>query len=248
MQQSAQRTCLVIGAGAAGNMGHALALRLAAEGARVVVAGRRAEHLEPLARLLNAAHFLCDISAEAGVASLASRIARELSALDAVIVTAAVTGAHPIQGMTQADIDRIFSANLYGPMFIVKHFAPILKANGSMLFFSSTGALAHMNPPTRVLYNCSKAALERFVQGAAAEYAARGIRINALAPGLVLTPMGNAAVAEFGRELVDRAVARTPLGRLATVSDIAETAAYLVSDRYFDTGQVVQVNGGFSLT
>lgn len=241
------KIALVVGAGAAGNMGDAIARRYAHEGARVVVVGRKPDHLVPLARDIGGTHALCDITSEAEVEALAGRIRALHGRLDILANAAGVTMALPLSDANEEEMDWLFRTNLYGPVYLIKHMAPLVGAGGTIIMVSSTGALPHNNSPTRAIYNASKAALNRLVQAAAVEYGDRGIRINAIAPGLVLTPMADVALKDFGTELIDRMMKRTPLGRIATAEDIAAMATYLASDEYFDTGQIVQANGGYSL-
>lgn len=241
------KTALVLGATNPGNMGDAIARLYAAEGAKVILAGRKRAALEDLAREINVGVELCDIAEEQQVVALAEAIKANYGQLDIVANTVGVTGPIPLSEATQENLDWLMRTNFQGPLFLLKHVCPLMPSGSAVVMVTSVAAEAHKYTPTRIPYACSKASINRLVQGVAIELGQQGIQINAIAPGLVITPMGAAAMGDLGEQLEQQLKQKTPMGRLATVEDIANTALFLVQGRYFDTGQIIQVNGGFSL-
>ena len=242
---------MILGATKPGNMGEAIARRFADEGASLVLAGRDLDGLNRLSSTLSkdrmSAVESCDISDEAQVAGLARGLIKKGITVDIIVNAVGVTASVPLEEASQEKLDWLMRVNLQGPVFIIKHLCPLMQRGGSVIMISSTTAASHKYTPTRIPYIVSKTALNRLVQASAIELGQQGIQINAIAPGLVITPMGAAAVGDLGAQLEHRLLQKTPLGRLATVADIASTALFLAGGSYFDTGQIIEVNGGFSL-
>lgn len=247
MGQLQGKIALVFGAGDPTNMGSAIVRRYAREGAHVIVGGRRAQSIEALAQEVGGDTLLCDILDEEKLASAASNLRERYGAIDVLASTVGVHHHTRIADATQAGIDMLVRAHVHGPIYLMKHLAPVLRDQGAVLMVTSVAAEMNNNAPAVGVYAASKAATNRLMQTFAIEYGARGIRVNAIAPGLVMTPMAELSRQKMGDTLFTRMLDRTPLGRLATVEDIAGAAVFLAGEDCFLTGEILQVNGGFHM-
>jgi NAD(P)-dependent dehydrogenase (short-subunit alcohol dehydrogenase family) len=241
------KTALVFGAGNAGNMGAAIARRFIQAGADVIVSGRSAERTGAVATAIGARSVICDVTSEADVATAASWLKDNAETPDILINTIGVSYHSSLQEAEAEDIERVFRTHVYGPIYLIKHIAPLMQAGGAIIMVSSVVTNNHCNPPGEGIYAASKTALNKIVRTAAVEFGERGLRVNAIAPGLVQTPMGAHASESMGAQMVRRMLNRTPLGRLASAEDIADCALFLASDACFMTGEVLHPNGGFAL-
>lgn len=243
MTQLKDRVALVIGASTRGGIGEATAHAFAREGAQVITSARRLDGARSVADAVGGSALACDITDEAQVESLVQAVMSSKGRLDAVVIVAGTHATQVVDQLTRETLLRTFEMNVVGPMFVIKHAARVMKPGGAIVYISS--ATAELNTVGVAAYGSTKAAGERLVEVAAFENAARGLRINTLAPGMVVTPMSEAALQRPGFK---RAFEReTPLGRLASVKDIAETALWMVGDGCFTTGDRIRVAGGVHL-
>lgn len=237
------KVALVVGASTHGGIGEAVAKRYARAGARVVTSARRLEGAREVAQAVSGTAIACDITDESQVERLIAETVAWQGNLDVVVIVAGTHANQIVDQMTRETLTRTFEMNVVGPMFVIKHAARAMKPGGSIVYVSS--ATAELNTVGVGAYGCTKAAGERLVEVAAFEYASRGLRLNTLQPGMVVTPMSEAALQRPGFK---RAFEReTPLGRLATVEDIAAAALWLASDDCYTTGDRVRVAGGVHL-
>ncbi len=241
----------VISGGGSG-IGEATARRFAAEGARVVVTGRRAEPLEAIARDIGVVAVSGDISDPSHADAAVARAVGEFGRLDVVVANAGVgfggTGADVTDDVWRATLD----VNVSGALFLVRAAMPHLKAagGGSIVLVSSISGL--VSSPSSAAYVASKAALIGLAKSLAVDGGPLGIRANALCPGWVRTPMGDDAMDELAEargfdrdEAYRRATAFVPLRREADASEIATCAAFLASDEAsYVTGSMLVVDGG----
>ncbi|MDQ0472503.1 SDR family oxidoreductase [Labrys wisconsinensis] len=237
------KTKILIVGGSSG-MGLALARRCLGAGARVVIAGRSVERLEQARRDLQDPATLetavLDITREDEVAALFARIGR----LDHIVSTAAdIAGAYELlPSLDLAAARRVVESKLYGPLLLAKHGAPRLAAAGSITVTS--GIAAYRPAPRGAVVAAVNAALEGLVRALAVELAP--IRVNAVSPGWVDTPIWS-VVAGAGKDETLAAMAeRLPVGRVGRPDDIAEAIAFLVGSG-FTTGTVLHVEGGHRL-
>jgi NAD(P)-dependent dehydrogenase (short-subunit alcohol dehydrogenase family) len=241
------KVALVFGAGNPQNMGAEIARRYAAEGAKVIAAGRKDALVAALAAEIAGEPLCCDITAESEVVRAADWIRQHFGAIDILASAVGVQYHATLSEATECGIDMLVRAHIHAPIFLMKHIAPLIRQDGAIVMISSVTAELNSNPPGVGIYAATKAATNKLLRTAAIEFGARGIRVNAIAPGLVETPMGKLARQKMGDEMSKRLLNRTPLGRLATAADIAGAALFLSGKDCFLTGEVLQVNGGFHL-
>ena len=241
-----KKTVLVTGAGT--GIGRAAALRLAAEGAQLVLVGRRPALLEELATEIEAAGgkalaLACDISHEKSVSLAVAQAVVRFGGVDAVFANAGVLGEfQPLAETEVDDFDELIAINLKGMFLAIKHCLPLI-AGGAILINASWTAGGVM--PGLGAYASTKGALLALMRTLAVEQGPRGVRVNAINPGIVLTPMADEALDPAVRA---KLAAHTPLGRNGTPEDIAGAVAWLLSDdAVFVTGQEITVDGGFTL-
>lgn len=240
------RTVLITGAGT--GMGRAAALRVVEEGGQVALIGRRPDPIEALQSEIEAAGgvaiaIACDIAdSEAVEAAVQAALAR-FGKLDAVFANAGILGDFKPLAATEADeLDALISTNLRGTFFTIKHCLPFL-ADGSILINASWTAGGVM--PGAGAYAGTKGALLAMMRTLAVEQGPRNIRVNAINPGIILTPMADDVIDPV---FAARLAGHTPLRRNGTSADVAGTVAWLLSsDADFVTGQEITVDGGFTI-
>ena len=241
--------------GAAGGIGRAVALALATAGARVLAADLQHEGAQETADLVRQASgealaTSADVSRADDVASLAQQAVQAWGGIDILINNAAWQG--PVAALADYDdeqFDRVMAINVRGVYLGLKHVLPIMVAQGrgAVVNTGSLGSFVgtrHLAP-----YTASKHAVLGLTRAAALEVARKGVRVNAVCPGPVDTPMLQAIEAEQapGRAeaLRQQRAATIPDGRYASPQEVAHLMVYLVSDLSSHiTGQGLQINGG----
>jgi NAD(P)-dependent dehydrogenase (short-subunit alcohol dehydrogenase family) len=231
------RTALVIG-GASG-IGWASARALAAEGYRILLADLNGEGAAARADELGAPHSSAtvDVTDEDSVAALFDTA----GPLDVVVTTAGFSNVSLIVDMPVDQFRSVVDVCLTGSLIVAKYAGRHLVDNGALLWISS---LNGRQPAAGMSAYCAaKAGLSMLTQVAAMELAARGIRVNAIAPGFVHTPLTEGAAMVPG--VVDEYVENTVLGRAGTPEDIADAVVFLCSEKAsWITGEVLDINGG----
>ena len=240
------KTAVIVGAAGAGNMGQNLARRFAAEGAKVLVAGRHEAELKSLAGELGGAHAVCDITRLADLERLAAKALDWTGRLDVAVNATGWGLLKPFLETTEDELTRMTDLQFKGPFqWLQTTVAAMIKAGhgGSIVQMSSATATIMLND--HAAYMGTKAGIDHVVRCVANEFGAQGIRANSISPGLTATPM--TAEAQQTPGLFDAFTPCYPLGRIGTSDDIAEAAVWLASDGCFMTGQNLQVNGGLTL-
>jgi 3-oxoacyl-[acyl-carrier protein] reductase len=163
--------------------------------------------------------------------------------LDILVANAGISGAATIADTKVEDFDRLFAVNVRGPFFLVQQLLPILGEGSSVIFLSSLVARAAVG--TLSAYAATKGAIDTLVKHFAAELGSRGIRVNAVAPGVVDTDMSSFTKTEQGRAT---AIVIQALKRVAEPSDIADAVTFLASDAArWISGDTLRVDGGSKL-
>lgn len=241
MDMDKQRILIV---GGSSGMGLALARRCLEEGANVIIAGRREAKLSVArAELGNAASLetaVADISREDEVAALFQRIGR----LDHIVSTAAaIEGAYRLLPEIELEAaQRVVESKFYGPLLLAKHGAPKLPPGGSLTFVS--GIAAYRPAARGSVVAAVNAALEGLVRALAVELAP--IRVNAVSPGWVDTPIWEFVAGEKKEETLGAMAKRLPVGRVGRPEDIADAIRFLIGNG-FTTGETLHVEGGHRL-
>ena len=249
------KTALVTGASR--GIGRATAAALARAGAHVLVHyGRSAEEAESLVAAIRADGGRADaIAADLATADGAALLAGQVRALagdrlDVLVLNAGVSKSARIADYTTADMDNLFATNVRGPFFLVQQLLPILGEGSNIV--AITSAVARMvvgkpgvENPSVLAYASTKGALETLVKNWAAILGPRGIRVNAVAPGVIDTDMSNFAKTEAGRELT---LGMQALKRIGRPEDVADVVAFIASDgARWITGASIPVDGGSKL-
>ena len=248
MFKLANRTALVTGASR--GMGRATALALAAAGARVIVHyGRNADEAKSVVDQIRAAGGRADaVSADLAAPDGAHRLAAQVhdlvgGSLDIIVANAGISKSAAIEDMTVKDFDNLFAVNVRSPYFLVQQLLPILSNGSSIVFLSSLGARTAVGSLSA--YAATKGAIDTLVKYFAAALGGRGIRVNAVAPGVIDTDMSNFTKTEEGRATVQGMQA---LRRIGQPADVASVIAFLASDdARWITGDSIHVDGGSRL-
>jgi 3-oxoacyl-[acyl-carrier protein] reductase len=231
--------------GASRGIGRAIAIRLAEQGATVVVAARGENAVGTAAAIAKtggrAESVGIDVTDHAAVAELPGSIVDRHGRLDIVVSNAGIARDQLLMRMKRDDWDTVMATNLTAAFTLAQAaMRPMLKQRGGRILAVSS-VVGQMGNAGQANYAASKAGLIGFAKALAREVASRGITVNVIAPGLIDTDMTR-ALAEKAQ--VDWA-AQIPLGRLGTVDDVAAAACFLASDEAaYITGHVLAVNGG----
>ena len=234
---------VVLGAAGAGNMGQVIARRFVAEGARVLVAGRRDDELAKFAAEIGGEWAHCDITKRDEVFAMAATAKAKLGNVQIGVNATGWGLLKPFLENTQDELEAMSALQFIGPIYFYQAMIGAMDQGGSIIQISSATATIMLND--HAAYMGAKAGADHVVRCVANEFGARGIRANSISPGLTDTPMTAAAKQTPG--LYEAFTACYPLGRVGTSEDIAAAAVWLASDECFMTGQNLQVNGGLTL-
>jgi 3-oxoacyl-[acyl-carrier protein] reductase len=249
------KTALVTGASR--GIGRATAIALAKAGARVLVHyGRSAQDAESVVADIRSPGGRADaIRADLGTPEGATLLAQAVASivgerLDVLVSNAGISKAATIKDHTIEDFDNLFATNVRSPFFLVQQLLPILGDGSNIIVVSSIAAHAvvgkpGLDNPSLLAYASTKGALETLVKNWAAILGPRGIRVNAVAPGVIDTDMSNFAKTEAGRELT---LGMQALKRIGKPEDVADVVTFLASEAArWITGASIPVDGGSKL-
>jgi NAD(P)-dependent dehydrogenase (short-subunit alcohol dehydrogenase family) len=249
--QADTRAALVTGGGT--GIGRAAALALAAAGYSVTVAGRTAATLEETVKLVSEAggkakYVIADVHAEDAIRHSVEVAAGELGRLDVAVNSAGVDGgndSHPFFDYPVETLDLMLATNVRGMFFSMKHELVLMAKQGfgSIVNISSGAGLTGV--PGYAGYVASKHAEIGLTKSAALDYADRGVRVNAVCPGLVNTPLIADMITE-NPEMHEQLVASHPLGRIAEPEEVADSIVWLATSKSsYVTGVALPVDGGY---
>jgi len=234
--------------GGTSGIGRATAVRLADEGARVLVTGRDPERLQVVGRVSGVTAVLDDAAdAETGERLRAAVDVHLDGRVDALFLNAGLGAFAPLGATAAGEVDRQFGINVRGPLLQLAALDGALAPGAAVLF--NTSIVNSVMMPTAVVYAATKGAVRSAMRSAAGELAARGIRVNAISPGPVDTGFfGATGLTESEIEgFASSVLGQVPLGRFATPEEVAAVAAFLLSDdASYVLGHELVVDGGMS--
>ncbi len=228
-------------------MGLATAKELAANGAKVVIAGRDQKTLDKAVKAIGSESFgvKTDVSNLADIENLFTEANAKFGKIDILFVNAGIAKVAALEQSDEAFFDAVVDINFKGSFFTVKYAAPFLNDGASIIF--TTSSAAKLGIAGTSVYGASKAALQALTRIFAAELVGRRIRVNAISPGPIDTPIYDKSdmTEEEKKGLKESIVAQVPMKRMGTMEEIAKTAAFLASDdSSFITGVEIDVDGG----
>lgn len=237
----------VLVTGAASGIGRAIARLFAAEGAQVALLDRDADKLAAASAEAGGTSVICDLMDSAAIAPAVDQAAAAMDGIDGVVNSAGVDLLRPLEAMTLEDWTRVLHVNLTAPMLVCRAALPAMRARGggTMLAIASGAALRPL--PQRTAYCAAKAGLVMFCKSLSIELAADNIRVNAICPGIIDTPMWRASWEGAADPEAERAMIldRYVIKRVGQPDEIARAALFLTSaDSSYVTGSALAIDGG----
>jgi NAD(P)-dependent dehydrogenase (short-subunit alcohol dehydrogenase family) len=232
--------------GGSSGIGFGIASRFIAEGAKVVIAGRRQEELDIAVAKLgkHAAGLATNVSQQGQLQHLVAFVERRHGRLDVLVANAGGGEMAPLGSITEAQFDETFSTNVKGVLFTVQAALPLMHEGGSIILTASTTSIK--GNPAFSVYSASKAAVRSFARSWILDLKQRGIRVNVLSPGPIKTPGLVGLVADEQQEaFLEQLRSTIPLGRVGEPDEIGKAAVFLASDMSsFVNGIELFVDGG----
>lgn len=228
-------------------IGLATARLFVQQGAKVVIIGRDSQSLAAASQELGekVVAIRTDVSSIEQVEAAVREVEAKLGRVDILFANAGIAEFRPMEQTDEASFDRTFDTNVKGLFFTTQKFAPLLRDHGAVLF--TTSVVNQKGWPGTSVYSASKAAVRSFARTLAAELQPRKIRVNAISPGPIDTPIyGRLGMPqEAVKEMADGILQQTPMHRFGTADEVARVALFLASDQSsYLTGTEISVDGG----
>ena len=227
--------------GAANGIGKAIAEAYVAEGASLILADIDEAGLNEVATRLGQTAVRTDVSRRAEIEALFDVVQRQWGGLDIMVNNAGVTHAADLLDLTEEDFDRVMAINLKAALFGTQFAAKLMAPGGIIVNMSSVNAI--LGIPNQIPYALSKGALKQLTNVSALSLAQRGIRVNAIGPGTIMTAIARSIMTDQAAE--QRIMSRTPMGRVGEPEEVASIAVFLAcSESSYITGQTIYPDGG----
>lgn len=235
----------VLVTGASKGIGRQIATTLAEKGYTVIgTYNSTSEGLDIISKLYGVIYIRCNVADYNDVAALFAHIKTSFKSLDAVVNCAGVSWVGLLQDMQEEDIAKLVSVNLNGTIYVCQQAADIMVKQHSGSVVNVSSIWGNNGASCEAVYSATKGGINAFTKALAQELAPSGIRVNAVCPGVIKTDM----LSCFSEEDLKSLAEETPLGRLGTVQDVANIVEFILSDKAsFVTGQIITVDGGFSM-
>lgn len=236
--------------GGSSGIGLETAKQFAVEGARVAITARNPEAFEPARQELGdtVLYITSDAGDVSGQRKVAARIKEDFGSLDILFVNAGVAELKPMDQWDEAAYDRSFKTNVRGPFFLIQALLPIFSNPASIILNASINA--HIGMPNTSVYGATKAALLSLARTLSGELISRGIRVNAISPGPIATPLySKLGLSDSDLKAASEAIqSQVPAKRFGKPSEIASAVVFLASDESgFTVGSEIIVDGGLGL-
>jgi len=234
----------IIVTGAASGIGAATAELLAQQGLSIGCVDTNGPEVQALAKTLaKATASTVDVCDEDACIAAFKDIAERLGPISGVVHCAGVFDAQPVDAIASAGLAHVLNVNLLGSLHVARSAARLMDKGGAIVLFSSATAQRAFGAPA---YTASKAAVEALTRECALAWAPRGIRVNAVAPGVIETAMS--AVPLSNADVRRMVIAHTPMQRLGRAEEVASVCAFLVSAAAsYVTGAIIPVDGGYCI-
>ncbi|GEN30967.1 NAD(P)-dependent dehydrogenase (short-subunit alcohol dehydrogenase family) [Cerasibacillus quisquiliarum] len=230
--------------GGASGIGEGMVELFSEEGATVIAADINEDALSKVSEKENVYGMKLDVSSDENWKKFAREVKEKFGSIDILVNNAGVSSEKPYTEIDKEDWDFMMSINGFGPFAGMKHVAPIMAEQGK-------GSIVNISSYTAQIgqgfnhYSASKGAVRAISKAAATQFGRQGVRVNALFPGIIETPMTKSL--NTSKELLERLIQATPLQRLGQPKDIANAALFLASDdSSYITGAEIIIDGGFS--
>jgi len=235
--------------GGTSGIGLEAARRFIEEGASVAVTGTNLKTIDAARAALGegALVLASDAGSAAEQKNIAAAVQKHFAQLDILFLNAGVAQLAPVEAWTEENFDRSFNLNVKGPFFLVQALLPVFAPKASIVINGSVNA--HIGMPNSSVYAATKAAVISFVRTLSGELIGRGIRVNAVSPGPINTPLyGKLGLApEQLKQVADSIKGQVPEGRFGSAREIADAVVYFASDESaFTVGSELLVDGGMS--
>lgn len=227
--------------GAAQGIGKAIARAFTTEGAELLLADIDAETLAATSAELGCEGIVIDVGTKAEIERLFRRVSERWGALDILVNNAGITHAADLDDLTEDDFDRVMAVNLKSALWATQAAARLMGEGAAVVNMSSVNAV--LGIPNQIPYALSKGAMKQLTNVTAIALAPRGIRVNAIGPGSIMTDMLKGIMNDRAAEV--RILSRTPLGRCGDPAEVAAIAVFLAStESSYVTGQTIYPDGG----
>ena len=227
--------------GAAQGIGRGIAEAFVAEGAEVLLVDVNAGRLAASAQELGQEGLVADVSRKAEIERIFTHVSAKWGALDILVNNAGVTHAAELDDLAEDDFDRVFAINLKSALWATQSAARLMGEGSAVVNMSSVNAVLAI--PNQIPYAISKGAMKQLTNVTALALAPKGIRVNAIGPGSIMTDMLRGIMSDKAAE--SRIMSRTPLGRCGEVEEVAAVAVFLASsESSYITGQTIYPDGG----